>query len=246
MERPAPIRSSWVTLRELESTHRRATCDRTSPFDSATATVVPYQVSRSSAIQRWSPRPNAGSGKLEAGSGKREAGSGEREAGSGKREADSKRKPDLHLPVDERRYGTRLEQWTAADDAGLPIGDSIGLVVTLDVAPVGLDEVAVPLIQVRDPGIAEQLHPEPGGLEFVVVQHLHECRFVVGVLQVFQLVFDRGGDPLHRMTEEVQQQEALHLEPDVGVDDDPQAVEDAGSRRLEIAVLDHEAAFDDR
>jgi hypothetical protein len=27
MERPAPIRSSWVTLRELESTHRRATCE---------------------------------------------------------------------------------------------------------------------------------------------------------------------------------------------------------------------------
>lgn len=43
----------------------------------------------------------------------------------------------------------------------------------------------------------------------------------------------------------MQQQEALHLESDIRIDRDPQAVEDAGPRRLEIAVLDHEPVFDD-
>jgi hypothetical protein len=47
------------------------------------------------------------------------------------------------------------------------------------------------------------------------------------------------------MAEQVQQQEALHLEADVGIDDDLQAVEDARPRRFEIAVLDGEAVLDD-
>ena len=56
----------------------------------------------------------------------------------------------------------------------------------------------------------------------------------------------RRRHPLHRVAEQVQQQEALHLEADIRVDDDPQAVEDAGARRLEVAILDHEALLDDR
>jgi hypothetical protein len=69
---------------------------------------------------------------------------------------------------------------------------------------------------------------------------------VLRVLQVLQLVLDRRRDPLHGMPEEVQQQEALHLEADVGIDDDPQAVEDARPRRLEVAIFDDEPALDDR
>src|SRR5262249_57887097 len=47
------------------------------------------------------------------------------------------------------------------------------------------------------------------------------------------------------MAEQMEQQEALHLETHVGIDDDPESVEDARSRRLEIAILDHEAVFHD-
>ena len=36
----------------------------------------------------------------------------------------------------------------------------------------------------------------------------------------------------------MQQQETVHIEPDVWIDDDAAAVEDAGARRLEVAVLD--------
>ena len=128
----------------------------------------------------------------------------------------------------------------------MPVGQLVGRVIALDVAPVGLDEIAVPLIEVRDAGIAQQLHAEAGRLELVVVQHLHEPGFVLGVLQVVELVLDRRRHPLHRVAEQVQQEEALHLEADVGVDDDAEAVEDAGSRRLEIAVLDDESPLDDR
>ena len=97
-----------------------------------------------------------------------------------------------------------------------------------------------------DARLAQQLHAEARRLELVVVQHLHEPRFVLRVLQILQLVLDRRRDPLHRVAEQVQQQEALHLEADVRIDDDAQAVEDAGARRLEVAVLDHEAVLDDR
>ena len=59
------------------------------------------------------------------------------------------------------------------------------------------------------------------------------------------LLRQRRRDPLHRVSEQVQQQEALHLEPDVGIDRDSQAVENAGPRRVEVAVLDDEPVFDD-
>ncbi len=43
----------------------------------------------------------------------------------------------------------------------------------------------------------------------------------------------------------MEQQEALHLEPDIRIDGDPQTVEDAGSWRFEVSVLDHEPVFHD-
>ena len=89
-----------------------------------------------------------------------------------------------------------------------------------------------------------QLHAETCGLELVRVQHLHEALLVLSVLQIGELVLQRRRDPLHRMTEQVEQQEALHLEADVGIDDDPQTVKDARSGRLEIAVLDDKPLLD--
>src|ERR1700681_332223 len=47
------------------------------------------------------------------------------------------------------------------------------------------------------------------------------------------------------MAEQVEQQEALHLEADVRVDDDTQAIEDARSWWLQIAVLDDKSLLDD-
>ena len=47
------------------------------------------------------------------------------------------------------------------------------------------------------------------------------------------------------MAEEVEQQEALHLESDVRIDDDAQPVEDPGARRLEVPIFDREPVFDD-
>jgi hypothetical protein len=43
----------------------------------------------------------------------------------------------------------------------------------------------------------------------------------------------------------MQQQEALHLKADVRVDGDSEAVEDAGSRRFEVAILDDETVLHD-
>ena len=90
-----------------------------------------------------------------------------------------------------------------------------------------------------------QLHAEARGLELVRVQHLHEAIAIFSVLQVRELVLQGRSDPLNRVAEQVEQQKALHLEADVGIDDDPQAVEDTRSRRLEIAVLDDKPLLDD-
>src|SRR4029434_2207805 len=43
----------------------------------------------------------------------------------------------------------------------------------------------------------------------------------------------------------MKQQKALHLEPDVRIDRDSQTIEDAGSRRFEVSILDNEAILDD-
>jgi hypothetical protein len=50
---------------------------------------------------------------------------------------------------------------------------------------------------------------------------------------------------LNGVAEQMEQQEALHLKGDIGVDHNPQTVEDAGLGRFEIAVFDHELMFDD-
>ena len=47
------------------------------------------------------------------------------------------------------------------------------------------------------------------------------------------------------MAKEVQQHEALHFEIDVGIDHDREAIEDAGARRLQIAVFQDEPALND-
>src|SRR5262245_30092391 len=47
------------------------------------------------------------------------------------------------------------------------------------------------------------------------------------------------------MPEQVEQQKALHLESDIGVDHNAQSVEDSGSWRFEIAVFDDEPVLDD-
>ena len=59
------------------------------------------------------------------------------------------------------------------------------------------------------------------------------------------VVRQRRRDPLHRMPEQVQQHEALHFESDVGIDHDPQSVEDARPRRLQVAVLDRKTVLHD-
>ena len=89
-----------------------------------------------------------------------------------------------------------------------------------------------------------QLHAETGSLELVRVQHAHEVLAVLRVLQIGELVLQRRSDPLNRMAEQVEQQEALHLEADVGIENDSQAVEDARSGRLEVPELDSEAVLD--
>ena len=103
--------------------------------------------------------------------------------------------------------------------------DLTGLVEAFDVAPVGFDEVAVPLVESGHAHLVQQLLAEAGGLELVGVQRTHEATVILGESQRFKLAFERRGDPLHRMAEQVQEHEALHLEADVGIDRDPQAVE---------------------
>jgi hypothetical protein len=49
---------------------------------------------------------------------------------------------------------------------------------------------------------------------------------VRSILQDVKLVREVWSDPLHGMTEQMQQEKTLHLEIDVGVDDDPQTIED--------------------
>src|SRR4051794_31507413 len=75
--------------------------------------------------------------------------------------------------------------------------------------------IAVPLIEGRHADVVEQRHAVAGSLELVVVQRAHEALAVRRVLQVAELVLDRRRDALDGVSEEVQQEEALHLEADV-------------------------------
>src|SRR5260221_1179876 len=142
----------------------------------------------------------------------------------------SESKPHLHGVMTKLGNRLWLNQRTAADHAGMPIWQLTGLIVPFDIAPIGLDEIAVPLIERRDPGAVQELHPKARGLELVVVQNLHEALAVLRILQVAQFLLDRWSHPLNGMTEQMEEQEALHLEADVRIDDDPQAVEDPSAR----------------
>ena len=68
---------------------------------------------------------------------------------------------------------------------------------------------------------------------------------VRSILQDLKLVREVRSDPLHGMTEQMQQEKALHLEIDVGVDDDPQTIEDPGPRGIQVTIFDHESVLDD-
>src|SRR6185503_5824385 len=139
----------------------------------------------------------------------------------------------------------RLNQPASADDALRPRRQSAGRIKAFDVAPIGLDEIGVPLVEARDTSLAHQLHPETCRLELVAVQYLEKPRPVFSLLQLPELVRQRRRDPLDGMSKQMQEQKALHLEPDVRIDSDAQAVENAGPRRFEVAVLDHKPVFDD-
>src|ERR1051326_483693 len=157
----------------------------------------------------------------------------------------SERESNLDLVV--MQFGDRRgrHQRAAADVARLPVGKPPGLVIALDVAPIGPHKATEPLAARRDADLVHQLHSETRGLELVRMQHLHEAIAVLRVLQIGELVLQRWSDPLNGVAEQMEQQEALHLEGDVGIDDDSKTVEDARLGRLEIAVFDHESMFDD-
>ena len=75
--------------------------------------------------------------------------------------------------------------------------------------------------------MAKAAKAKAGGLELIRVQHSHEVFAIFRVLQIGQLVLQGRSDPLNGMAEQVEQQKALHLESDIGIDHDPQTVEDA-------------------
>ena len=89
------------------------------------------------------------------------------------------------------------------------------------------------------------MNAEAGSLVFVVVKDLHERFAVSGFLERPQLFCERRCDPLHTVSEEMQQNEALHLEIHVRIDGESQAVENAGARRLQVTIFDGEAIFHD-
>src|SRR5712692_2773058 len=135
--------------------------------------------------------------------------------------------PDLHLTMLQDWNGNRLNERATIHHTVLPRRDLVGLIVPLDVPPIGLHEVAVPLIQVCHPKPVQKLHAETRRLELVVVQHAHEARAVLRLLQLLELVFQGWSDPLHRMTEQMQKEETLHFEAHVRIDDNSQAIENA-------------------
>src|SRR5690349_14071005 len=109
----------------------------------------------------------------------------------------SERESNLDLTV--MQFGDRRgrHQRAAADDARLPVGKPLGLVIALDVAPIGPDKVTEPPVERRDADLVHQLHSETRGLELVRMQHLHEAIAVLRVLQIGELVLQRWSDPLN-------------------------------------------------
>src|SRR5713226_423545 len=154
-------------------------------------------------------------------------------------------KPHLDLVMLQIGNRRRLDQGTTIDHALVPVGKVTCLIEPFDVAPIGLDEVAVPLVQLAHAHLVHELHAEPRGFELVCVQNRHETGSVLSVLQVVELVLERGSHPLNRVTEQMEQEETLHLEANVRVDDDPESVEDASTGRFEVAIFEDESTLDD-
>src|SRR5436309_2450200 len=61
-----------------------------------------------------------------------------------------KRVPHLNLPVPQWRDGGRRQQWAVSCHAFFPRRDAVFAIEPLDVAPVGLHEIAVPLVERAD------------------------------------------------------------------------------------------------
>src|SRR3954469_22390114 len=117
----------------------------------------------------------------------------------------------FNLSTFDRRYWLRLNDWLLVLDAFVPGWDYVGVVVLLDISPIGSDKVAIPLVQVIDADLAHQLHAESCRLVFVCVERLHEYCFVGSVLERRKRLGQRRRGPLHTVAEEMQENEALHL-----------------------------------
>jgi hypothetical protein len=161
-----------------------------------------------------------------------------------KSDSRSKSEADLHFAVLQLGYGDFRDQGAVAHRARRPRRKTPRLVEPFDVAPIGRDEIGVPLVERRHANLVQQPHAETGGLMFVRVQDAHEEGPIGCVLEIAQLVLERGRHPLDRMAEQVQKQKALHLESDVRIEHDAQAVEDAGPWRLQVPVFEDEAVLD--
>ena len=72
------------------------------------------------------------------------------------------------------------------------------------------------------------------------MQHLQKVIAVLRVLQIGELVLQRRSDSLNGVAEQVEQQEALHLKGDIGIDHDPHVVE----RMPRMATLTSARAVD--
>jgi hypothetical protein len=157
----------------------------------------------------------------------------------------SERETDFHLFVLQWRDQLRLDQRLGGRDAFAPWRDCALPIVTLEVLPVGDDEVGVPLVEIVDTGFMEQLHAEAGGLVFIVVEYLHERFAVSRILERPELCRERRRDPLDTVSEKMQQDETLHLEIHIRIESESKAVENAGPRRLQVTIFDREAIFHD-
>src|SRR4029079_15203216 len=116
---------------------------------------------------------------------------------------------DFNLLVFDRWNWHRLDDRLIVHLALVPWRNRVRLVVSLDVLPIGRDEIAVPLVQVGDSDLPDELHAEAGRLVFVVVQHTHEYGLVGRVLERGQFRFQRRGRPLDAMTKQVQKNKTL-------------------------------------
>src|ERR1043165_3211524 len=157
----------------------------------------------------------------------------------------SERESNFQLFVLQRRDRLGLDQRLVGCNALAPGRDGTLAVVTLQVLPIGNDEIAVPLVKIVDPRLMKQLHAEARGLVFIIVKDLNEDLAVLRILERAQLFCEGRRDPLDTVSEKVQQNEALHFEVHIRIQREPQPVEDTGARRLQVAIFNREAIFHD-